>query len=65
MQAVSQGLLHVAAERMQNSLRMAQEILSDEEAPDETLQGAKRLIAKCDLLLTVAVYRYLRDLALS
>ena len=65
MTAVAQDWLHIAAERMETSVRMASELLEEKDCPLEALQGAKRLVAKCDLLLTVAVHRYLRLVALS
>jgi hypothetical protein len=63
MPAVSQNWLHIAAERMDRSLRTAQEVLKDTDSPKEALDSAHRLVAKCDLLLTVAVHRYLRGVA--
>ena len=65
MPATSQDWLRIAAQRVDNSVKVANEVLNDSESPKEAIDSARRLVAKCDLLLTVALHRYLRMLGQS
>lgn len=60
MQA-EQTLLDAAAEHLVTNVRLYED-LSRADYPPEAVERAQRLVAACDLLLTVAIFKYLREI---